>query len=665
MFGLLNPEFYLYFVWFFVAVTISWFIPGFIALSIIKLKNISLKFLLAFPVGMSLWGLQGYLFGYAQLRFLTYLYILVFVALFAKTQKESGFAEVKSFWKKVTKQPKWLLFLILASSFLQIYSHIGSGLLNSEGLPFYFVNSVDGVLHLSYIQEIAQQFPPQEPGAVGLPLQNYHYWSDLVQAELVRVWQLPTIHIFFQYAPTLISILTTVLFLQFIAYLGGSRKAQLVALFLLTFGGDAAYLITQVLHRNWGVNVSSLDSGVTFYFNIPQVYARFVFLSILFLFLKWWKEKSLKLGILLAILTASLFGFKVYYALYTVFGVCFFIGIQMIFDFIQKLKKHSPVKAFLETIEYSQKSILFVVILATISLLVYLPVNKAAGGLTYSFFEWPHLLLSAVNIDYIDWFLRMQVYEAYGNTRNIIIFNLWAAFLTFVAVYGTRMIGMIPPITTKNENLKQLLWFFIPANILFVLLGLFTLQTSGGLNIFNFLIVPIFSFNIFTALYFDNLKTKLFIPVFILFALLTIPRSFLQLSLFYQRYQTQNTDALITNDELEAYEYLRAQNNIVVQKTMEEHYNYQTTYVAFMSGQPTYIGGISMLESHNQPTEERLQNVMNALSSTDVNQKANMLNSYGITHFIIPTEEFKIQNSWFAKPVFQNDSWTVLDLRNE
>lgn len=659
MFGLLNPQLYLYFILFLVSITFSWFIPGWITLSFIKLKNTSLKLLLAMPIGMSLWGLQGYLFGYAQLRFLTYLYILIFAFLFTREQKSEDFNSIRHLWAKLKKQPLWLFLIIGLSTFFQIYSHAISGLITSNGLSFYFSNSVDGVLHLSYIQELTQNFPPQEPGAVGLPLVNYHYWSDLAQAELIRIWHLPTIHVFFQYAPVVIATWTTILFLRLVTYLGGNKKAQAVTLLLITFGSDAVYLITQYLHGHWGQSVSSLDSGVTFYFNIPQVYARFVFLAVIFLLTKWYKNRSLKTGLLIAILISSLFGFKVYYAIYAVFGFCFVIGYEMIDELISNLKKKSFIPALTKTLQRSKKSISLVVATAIISLIVYLPVNKSAGGLTYSFFEWPHLLLSATNIDYIDWFLRMQVYEYHKSIRNIAFFNLWALFLTFVAVYGTRMVGMLPLFKVKNNHLKKLLVFFIPANILFILLGTLTLQTSGGLNVFNFLIVPIFSFNIFAALNLGNLKTKLFIPIFVVFALLTVPRSFLQLNLFYHRYSNSLADEVISHDELEAFEFLKNQEDSVIQKSLEDFYNYQTPYVAFMSNQPTYISGISMLVSHNQPTQERLEKVKSALSKADVNLKANMLKDYGINYFITSTTEANTPGLWSSEIVFQNNTVTV------
>ena len=667
MYNLLSPEFYVFFLVFLVGVFFSWFIPGWLALSHIqalqKRKHELLVLLLATPVGMSLWGFQAYIFGYLNLRFLTYVYLIICTYLFWKQNKANILLPIQKIIQFIKKQPVWLSALILLCSFIQIYSHFGSGLMSELGLPFYFVNSVDGVLHLAYIQEISQSFPPQEPGAIGLPLQNYHYWSDLVQGELIRIWKLPTIHVFFQYAPVLIATLTTVLFLKFISFVGGSRKAQLVGLFLLTFGGDAAYILTQILHGNWGADVSSLDSGVTFYFNIPQVYARFVFIAILFLLAKWWKQRTLKLTILLALLIASLFGFKVYYALYTVFGFCFVIGIELIQTLLKNMKTKNLVTALQKTITQSKLSLALVIFTALTALSIYLPVNSGAGGLTYSFFEWPHLLLSADNINYNDWFLRMQVYKAAGNTRNIIIFNLWAVFLTFVAVYGTRMLGMIPTLKTKNEHLKKLLLFFIPANMLFILLGLFTLQTSGGLNIFNFLIVPIFSFNLFTALHFEKIKNKIFlVPVIIVFIILSVPRSITQLDLFYRRYSTQRPDALITNDELEAYTYLRNLDSAVVQKSLDELYNYQTMYVAFMSGHPTYIGGISMLESHNQPTQERYDQVHEAFTHYDAGKRMKLLKEYGITHVLIPTEEYSVPSKWPGEPVVSNKTWTLLPI---
>lgn len=665
-FGLANPELYLYGVLFLLAALFSWFIPGWVVLTWARVKDPILRFLAAMPVGLALWGIQGYLLGYAQLRILTVLYIAIFALLFLQQWRVGTLQkDLLVVWRSLRKQPLWLGIAVAISSFLQIYAHLGSGLLTPAGLPFYFVNSVDGIMHLSYIQSLIHTFPPQEPGAIGQPLVNYHYWSDLVLADISRIWQIPVLHSFFQYAPLLLSTWTTLLFLYLLKSLGGSTKAVLIALFLLTFGGDAAYLITLILHGTWAQAVSSLDSGVSFYFNIPQVFGRFVFLGALLLLLEWWKKRTWSLGIVIALSLATLFGFKVYYALYAITGFCAVIGLQTLGTFFSYARKNSLLIALRYTIQQLWPAYVVVGLLALACLAIYLPTNSGAGGLVYSFFEWPHLLLSANNINYQDWFLRIQVYEAAGNVRNVLVFNTFAVFLTFVAVYGTRMLGMLPLFRLDTDNWKRLVMFFLPVNILFTVLGLFTLQTSGGLNIFNFLIVPILSYNLFTAITLSRLPNKIFWPVIVLFVLFTLPRTFFQLQHFSKAYGAEKSDLLLSPAELEAFVYLQQNTELsaVVQSLPSDTQNVLTPYIPWLSQRSSYLAGIEMLRSHNQPTEERLANLVLALAATTSAQRNEELRELGITHMLLPTEAVGEAGYTVDTPVFENEELSIFETK--
>lgn len=709
IFSLFDLGFYIYFIWFITAAFFSWFIPGFIMLGWahqlygIKAstrRNNQIKIvdtlLLALPLGIAMWGLQGYVFGYLGLRMLSYLYLVLFNLLFVWIWlRDAVFFEYfrstyKIFSTGVNGKTKsliiGLLLIIFVSSIIQIFGHIGSGFLDDHGASFYFVNSVDGVMHLSYIQELVHRFPPHEPGAVEMPLVNYHYWSDLVQADLIRIWNLPVSHMFFQFTPVLISIVTTLIVLRVInlglhilsqSGYAISRmqkwQAYAVGIFLLTFGADAAYLFTLVLHGHWGFDVSALDTGVSFYFNIPQVYARLVFLSSIPLLFHWFQVRSYSLLFLITILVSSLFGFKVYYGIYVVLGICTVLGFEYVRDLYKMLMK----RQFYVTHTLVQRTI-FILVLAMFSLAIYLPVNVGAGGLRYSFFEWPRLLLSADNIDFNQWFLRMQVYEAAGNTRMIFIMQSIALLITCVSVYGIRMLGFFPLFANKsyvipsNAQAFRFFAFFVPVNMLFFLLGLLTLQTSGGLNVFNFLIVPIFSFILFTALLFARIPSRFFIPLFIILIIFSLPRSAIQLNHYWKHYQSEKPDHRITHDELAIGNYIRETYGnysqrtqpIVVQVSPKNQYNHLTPYVAYALDTPTYLGGVEMLKSHNQPTDERLAELTTAFYDTSMSsiEKITYLRDLGITHVIVTKDEFDTPNYWPVKAEFKTESVVLVKL---
>jgi len=52
-------------------------------------------------------------------------------------------------------------------------------------------NSPDQVWHAALVEELLKRFPPFEPGMFGIYLNNYHFWFNLVTADLIRVFHLP------------------------------------------------------------------------------------------------------------------------------------------------------------------------------------------------------------------------------------------------------------------------------------------------------------------------------------------------------------------------------------------------------------------------------------------------------------------------------------------
>lgn len=666
-YGLSDLAFYGYFIVFGIAILFSWIVPGWVVLTHVKFAHSLTRLLVSIPLGMVLWGLQGYFLGYLGLRFLS----IGFVGLFALVfwwQNHQHFSQlIQLFFERIKKLPLWLLVTVLASSFLQIFGHIGSGLRSAKGVWFYFVNAADGVLHLSYIQHISQTFPPEEPGAVGMPLVNYHYWTDLVMADLARVWHVPVAQLFFQYLPVLVAVASTLLFIKVLKTLGGNQKVIALGLFLFTLGGDLAYLITKILHGHWGHEVSALDSGVSFFFNFPQALARLVFLGALLLLIEWRRSKRWQVGFVMAIMLATLFGFKIYYGLYAVLGLGFLLSAESFLALIKNAKNHSFSKAVWQTVKAQLSALGIVTVLGIVALSIYVPVNKNAGGLYYSFFAWPLLLLGTVNLNIEIWWLRMQVYVAAQNQLAIFALHIFAVCITFLAVYGTRMIGMVPLFKPKGLAWQTLLFFFLPTNLVFILLGLFALQTSGGLNIFNFLIVPILSFIIIAAFNLSHVPTKIFLPVAVLFCVFTFPKSYFQLSEYWDRYQRHDGDHFITTAELEGFAYLRAHTPLtaVVQTPLSNQQDQLTPYMSFMTNRSSYLAGINMLESHSQPTTERLQKVTAAFGVVGVEQKNQALAKLGITYLALTPQELIGLGYQTSDAIFINDGLAIVKTLTE
>jgi len=638
---------------------VSWFVPGWVIVSRIKFQDKLTELALSIPVGLAFWGIQGYILGYLGWRFLTYAYLALFLLFFLRELSKFKKSAAQAY-RELKQQPLLLTIAIIISSFLQILGHVVSGLRGDEGMAFYFLRS--HIMHLAYIQALAQHFPPLEPGASGLPIENYHYWADLVLADLVRIWPMPVTQLLFQYSPVLLSLIFTLLIVRLVYQLKGTGLAAGVAVFLFTFGADAAYLFTLILHGHWGAKITMIDSGLVQYFNIPQVFARLVFIAALFPLLHWWKNRSLASGLLTVVLMVTLFGFKIYYGIYAVFGFCFVLLIKGIRELLKQAGDHSYRMALLETLKQIKADIFLLSWLTLGSLAVYLPPNKNAGGLFYSPLEWPKLFLGAEQINFNEWWLRMQVYEAAGNWRNVLIFNALAVIIALISLFGTRILGLLPTSKTAKSLPQELLLFFIPTNLLFLLLGLLTMQHSGGLNTFNFFIVPVVAFNLLTVFNLTNITNvpkKIIAGVLVIFVLLTLPRSLMKLAEIVESYQSQKTSVFISQDELEALQFIK--ENLAADAVIQAHPknvpDQQTPYVAFFSNRFSYVSGISMLESHNQPFEPRQEAVVAAFRQ---NNPLMDLQNLGIDYLYLVGKERENYELPANSIVFQNETVVVV-----
>jgi hypothetical protein len=378
---------------------------------------------------------------------------------------------------------------------------------------------------------------------------------------------------------------------------------------------------------------------------MPQVFSRLVLLSIFIVFLQWLKTKNNYLYIPLVLLASSLFGFKVYYGLYFITGLGFFTLYYLITQYRDLYQKQKNIFSSLKkTITNNKYLLISWIAIAILSAAIFLPNNKNAGGLQLEPLAWPKIFLSSENFNYKDWWLRMQVYEEAKNIRNITIFNTIAVLITLVSVYGVRLFGFFPNKNSSENFPKEFLWFLIPTNIIFVIIGFtyFQVSISGGLNIYNFLITPVLAFNMFLAFYVSNNKHALVRATLIaLIVAFCIPRSFLQLQEYFNSYYSQRPSQVVSHDELELFSYLKQKDSTaVIQGDIRNEYENIAPYISFFADKSTYIGGIRLLETHNVHTKERQKQVQDMYDSNDVNFIAQTMKELNIQYLYVTHQGF-------------------------
>lgn len=655
-YGFSDLFFWMYFILFIPVIFISFYIPGSILLSLIKIHTGSLKFVLSQVIGIVLWGFQGYILGYLNLRVGTYLYCVAAVVFFILNYKKyiEEIKEVAGYFNRKVITPSVFIIVGVICQMIPIF---GSGIKYPDGIKFFGNNAADGVMHLAYIRSIANHFPPLEPGFSGLLIHNYHYWGDLVEADIARIWSFPIIHLFFQFFPFYISILIGIVSFLLVREWGGSRKMALWFLLLLYFASDAAYLVLLILRKPFGFYTPAIDSGVTQFLNMPHMFGKLIFLAVLIAINKWLKTKKYGWGILTILLCASLFGFKIYFGLY--------IAIGLLSLFVGKLFYESYKK---KRLVLDGQFLLLLALFFVMSLAIFLPHNYGAGGFVFVYLEWPRSLLGAGSIDWREWWLRRQVYEAAHNVRNLIVFDGLAVLIAFISIYGTRILGFV---TTKK--LYKFLGFentllLIPGLMIFHILGLFTIQSSGGVNVYNFFSVSAVILSLFSAYILSTFKKNLVgIAIVILFVALTIPRSIYEISSNIAKYNSSDF-SLVSNDQLNAFRYIRNNTNVnsIVQASPNNSLDNTSPYVAFFSGRDSYIAGSGLLETHNVKTEIRKDELDKIFKSANVIDFTSQLRQKNISYVYLQKNpeqmiQFKIDPT-YIKTVFKNKSVIVLGL---
>src|SRR5579859_8191217 len=98
-------------------------------------KSAILHVLLASVLGMVMWGIQGWVFGYLHVRWLSYIYVLrCILLLIVNWQSEKKI--FTQLWQEIRASDRFVAAFILFGSFLQLFSVFGSGLRYTKGVEF-------------------------------------------------------------------------------------------------------------------------------------------------------------------------------------------------------------------------------------------------------------------------------------------------------------------------------------------------------------------------------------------------------------------------------------------------------------------------------------------------------------------------------------------------
>lgn len=636
-------SFWIYFLYFWGVVFLAFFIPGHLLIKGWRL-NIFQKLVLATIIGMVLWGWQGFIFGFLGLRWLTFIYIIIVLIFWLKINK---------FKMPLLKLPKinfLLTFLIVIGTLLQLATIFFMGVLYKDGI--YFCCALpDSLYHLALTNQIVKQFPPIEPGASEIVVQNYHYFSNLIAADLIRVFKLPLISTYYQYLVLLFSLLYGLSAVVFSQIVKMDRKYTYWLVFFLYFSGDLTFLLLFFLGKGLNFSLPFLQNAAWLWISPPRVVASVIFFGGISLLSVWFEKRGPFLALLTSIILSSLIGVKIYVGLFVLGG----LTVLSLYYFLKR--------------DYTM--LLMPLLTLILSLVIYLPVNGKSGGLIFTgLWRFENFIVSPVfNLSYLE--LARQIYLTHQNWLRLIQYTFMYIFIYFFFVFGTIMAGVFQTKWSLSLFNKQLNIFLISGIGICIILGSFFIQRIGGANSSQFLITVDIIASIYTALaisyWIGRVKyLKLKMAIILLIVILTVPRV-LYTGFFTVQSLKDRRGLFIGNNELQALNYLKDKTDkgsiVLVDNIDRGHWsNSFSFYISFLSDRQLFVDGNGITQDHAVFVKDKIKDATNIFSNSDAQivQATLRKNNIDYIYTLADTQIASTKSTEFLPVVFKNDAVKIL-----
>lgn len=251
----------------FAAIFVAFYIPGRVVLG--EQKDLSRLgiFSVSIILGIILWGWQGYIFGFLQNRWLSYIYLLIFIIFFIKKK----LYPVNLKFVNLKKNDRLDIFIIIVGVFGQCIQYIRNGQITTAGLYFTEKNLIDHTWHSALISELVLRFPPDVPGMFGERFTNYHFWFHLVTADMTRVFHIPLLQTQYLGMYILSPILLGLIGFSLASTLYKSILFRRLLLFFLFFSGDIFTLFNLLIKHqlNFNLTLGYLFENSTLFMDHP------------------------------------------------------------------------------------------------------------------------------------------------------------------------------------------------------------------------------------------------------------------------------------------------------------------------------------------------------------------------------------------------------------
>jgi hypothetical protein len=511
---------------------------------------------------------------------------------------------------KNKKIKKISVIVIVLSTILFSLTMFRSGLKYQFGLGFWGPNGHDAIWHLSLINQLKQQIPPQNPIYSGSILQNYHWGFDFLVAVISNITTIDSSFLYFQILPIIFSLLIGFLSFKLAFLITKNNITSIFFVLLNYFAGSFGWIYTLLKnHQIEGESLFWSMQSVSTLLNPPFALSLIVILFGLILWFKYHSSNSVKIAVLIGLVFSLLSGIKVYAGI--------LVGLALSFYWLYNAIRSKKIFGF---------NFIICLIMGLTSLLILLGLGVLKGD---QLLEFKPLWFTHSMIESLDKFYLPKLASFRFNQTNILIsaiLEIGLVFIFLIGNLGTRFLGFLFLFSKKikkeiNDFDKLIIFIFIFS----FLIPLLFVQKGTAWNTIQFFYYFLFFTNFYFAQFLSKLwsKHKALVSILLLISCLT---SFSTL----KDYFGNPPPSCLPNSEIEALNFLKNQNDGFVltypynkykkdkMTTPIPLYAYETTaYVSAFSGKQTFLEDEMNLDITGFDWQQRRDEEEKFFKSTD------------------------------------------------
>lgn len=629
---------------------VTYWIPGWVTLRWSKTPAQYQPFL-AVPLGIAMWGWQGWVSGWLHIPWLSYVYLIFFFAGFLLTMLRTpeSIGEIWETIRSLGKDRVSLAILLLGVACQSLI--LWNVLLPANGSWVSCCGDTnDNIWYASITKSIGESFPPQYPGITGQTLHNYHYWSNLIISDIVRIFRVDQFLIQFRYSGVLLSLSLGLVLIALSRHLAMKQVFTRWVLLFFYFGGDMIYLISLVQNHILAFPGSSLEDGIRFLSNPPRSYAVVLSLMWITLYALWRSKLDWRRMLLLSLILSATVGFKVYQAFFLITG----LGAVALYD----LRSHK------------RESLTLLLVSLIFSALVYLPVNSQAGGLYFTGFWRFENFVSQPGFSLIRLDMARAIFEQDHKIFKALFYDLLFMGIYVVCIFGTKLIGLVPMMFSSIRFPVFLNIFLISGLIIHFVIGSFFQQTTGGSNTFNFHVNVYLFLSFYAALAMTNLsavlhkRRALSITLTAIIILLTVPRAVYEMQAHIQR--VRDLYPITSENTQQIIDYLKAtpKDTLIAVKSGNIAPDQNGPYMYLLTGRAQYLSSPGLLRQFGADTFDRERNMDVITKPGFAHPIRKLLQLEGIDYLVLDTSRAieATKTAYWLRPVIQTELITLMDV---